>query len=69
MFATPANNPNAPKGRVGQGPGAAGAQPDPMKTAFGYIGQDALQRRREEEDKKRPTGGRRRGGGGRSGGR
>lgn len=68
MFATPANNPNSPKGRMDKGQGAAGAQPDPMKTAFGYIGQDALQRQREEEAK-RPTGGRRRGGAGRSGGR
>jgi 23S rRNA pseudouridine2605 synthase len=45
-------------------------QPDPMKTTFGYIGQDALQRRREEEGKRpRPAGGgRKRSGGGRSGG-
>ena len=72
MFGTPASNsnPNAPKTRSGKGPGGGGAQPDPMKTSFGYIGQDALQRKREEESS-RPTGGRRRGGsgGGRSGGR
>ncbi|MDP1894339.1 MAG: pseudouridine synthase [Hydrogenophaga sp.] len=73
MFGTPASNPNpnAPKSRGGKGPSGGGAQPDPMKTSFGYIGQDALQRRREEESS-RPTGGRRRGGGsggGRSGGR
>lgn len=73
MFGTPASNPNpnAPKARGGKGLGGGGAQPDPMKTSFGYIGQDALQRKREEESS-RPTGGRRRGGGsggGRSGGR
>lgn len=60
-------------GRGGKGPGAAGssAQPDPMKTSFGYIGQDALQRRRDQEAGRGgpPGGSRRRGNGGRSGGR
>jgi 23S rRNA pseudouridine2605 synthase len=65
MFGTPAPSPNAPKGRGSKGQG--GTQPDPMKTSFGYIGQDALQRRREE-DASRPSGNRRRGGGGASGG-
>lgn len=37
----------------GQGTGAAG-QPDPMKTSFGYIGQDSLQRRRERDDARGP---------------
>ena len=68
MFAMPTSNANAPKGRGGKGPGGGSSQPDPMKTSFGYIGQDALQRRREEESS-RPAGGRRRGGsGGGSGG-
>lgn len=47
------------------GKGGGGAQPDPMKTSYGYIGQDALQRRREQEGK-RPKpgfGGKKRGGG------
>jgi 23S rRNA pseudouridine2605 synthase len=35
----------SPKG--GRKP-ASGAQPDPMKTSYGYIGQDALQRQREK---------------------
>lgn len=56
----------------GKGQGGVGSQPDPMKTSFGYIGQDALQRRREQESGRGgPPGGSRRrgGGGGRSGGR
>ena len=54
----------------GKGQGGAGAQPDPMKTSFGYIGQDALQRRREQDaGRGGPPGGGRRRGGGRSGGR
>ncbi|WP_439608798.1 pseudouridine synthase [Hydrogenophaga sp.] len=71
--------PGGPKPRGGKGAGApggkgqggAGAQPDPMKTSFGYIGQDALQRRREQDAGRGgpPGGARRRGGGGRSGGR
>ncbi|QHE85814.1 rRNA pseudouridine synthase [Hydrogenophaga sp. BPS33] len=67
--------PGGPKprgGKGGKGQGASGSQqPDPMKTSFGYIGQDALQRRREQDAARGgPSGGpRRRGGGGRSGGR
>jgi len=58
----------------GRGPGGGASQPDPMKTSFGYIGQDALQRRREQEAGRgsAPGGARRRGGGGgggRTGGR
>ena len=55
----------------GKGQGGGGSQPDPMKTSFGYIGQDALQRRREQESGRGgpPGGSRRRGGGGRPGGR
>ena len=54
----------------GKGQGGAGAQPDPMKTSFGYIGQDALQRRREQDaGRGGPPGGGRRRSGGRSGGR
>ncbi|WP_066265077.1 pseudouridine synthase [Hydrogenophaga palleronii] len=61
-------------GAGGKGQGGGGAQPDPMKTSFGYIGQDSLQRRRQEEAGRgsAPGGSRRRsggGGGGRSGGR
>ncbi len=54
----------------GRGPGSGASQPDPMKTSFGYIGQDALQRRREQEAGRgsAPGGARRRGGGGSSGG-
>lgn len=65
------NKPRAGKGNgKGPGQGAAGSQPDPMKTSFGYIGQDALQRRREQEaGRGGPSGGGRRRGGGRSGGR
>ncbi|WP_137920578.1 pseudouridine synthase [Hydrogenophaga sp. 2FB] len=72
--ATPGPKPRG-KGAPGKGPGTPGSQqPDPMKTSFGYIGQDALQRRREQEaGRGGPTGGSRRrgggGGGGRSGGR
>ena len=63
------NKPRAGKGN-GKGQGATGAQPDPMKTSFGYIGQDALQRRREQDaGRGGPPGGGRRRGGGRSGGR
>ncbi len=66
--------PGAPgRKRAGKGPGkSAGtgqAQPDPMKTSFGYIGQDALQRRREQDaGRGGPPGGRRRGGGNGGGG-
>lgn len=34
--------------------GAPGGQPDPMKTTYGYIGQDALQRRRQQDGGKGP---------------
>lgn len=47
---------------------SAGGQPDPMKTSYGYIGQDSLQRRRERDasrDNKPPKGRKT----GRSGGR
>ncbi|MDP3809855.1 MAG: pseudouridine synthase [Hydrogenophaga sp.] len=54
----------------GRGPGGGASQPDPMKTSYGYIGQDALQRRREQESGRgsAPGGARRRGGGGNGGG-
>jgi len=72
MFGTPADNPKARGGKPGGSGGGAG-QPDPMKTSFGYIGQDALQRQREQDGGRGgPPGGRRRGGGGgggRTGGR
>jgi len=61
MFA--ASTANKPRGGKGPGPGAA-SQPDPMKTSFGYIGQDALQRKRELDGKRPAGGGRRRTGGG-----
>ncbi|MGE0098639.1 MAG: pseudouridine synthase [Hydrogenophaga sp.] len=78
MGGAPAGQGGKGKGRggkvAGKGQGAGQAQPDPMKTSFGYIGQDALQRRREQNAGRGgpPPGGRRRGGGGgggRSGGR
>ena len=60
---------NKPRAGKGNGKGQ-GAQPDPMKTSFGYIGQDALQRRREQDaGRGGPPGGGRRRGGGRPGGR
>jgi 23S rRNA pseudouridine2605 synthase len=63
MFA-PAGKPvRGPKGAPARGEGAG--QPDPMKTSFGYIGQDALQRQREQAGKKRPAGSPRRRSGGR----
>ncbi|NWF45198.1 rRNA pseudouridine synthase [Hydrogenophaga sp. D2P1] len=70
MFGGPADNPKARGGKPG-GPGGGAGQPDPMKTSFGYIGQDALQRQREQDGGRGgPPGGRRRGGGGgRTGGR
>jgi 23S rRNA pseudouridine2605 synthase len=65
MFAQPASK---------SGGKGGSAQPDPMKTSFGYIGQDALQRKREQDAERGGSGGggRRRGkssGPGRSGGR
>lgn len=63
MFAPTGNKAGAGKG--GAGRGSAGAQqPDPMKTSFGYIGQDALQRQRDQAGK-RPAGPSRRRSGGR----
>jgi 23S rRNA pseudouridine2605 synthase len=69
MFAQPAGKSG---GKGGGKPGPS--QPDPMKTSFGYIGQDALQRKREQDAGRGGSGGggRRRGksgGSGRSGGR
>ena len=53
----------APRRAKGQGkPGTSTGQPDPMKTSYGYIGQDALQRQRKQEGT--PCGRRRSGGGG-----
>ncbi|MFT3717423.1 pseudouridine synthase [Pseudorhodoferax sp.] len=46
--------------RGGGNAGGGGAQPDPMKTSFGYIGADSFSRQRQEQ--------RRRGGGGGGGG-
>ena len=49
--------------------GGNAAQPDPMKTAFGYIGADSFTRQRQDQGQRRsgggPTGGQRRGGRGR----
>jgi 23S rRNA pseudouridine2605 synthase len=49
---------------------AAASQPDPMKTAFGYIGADSFTRQRQDQGQRRggasgPAGGQRRGGRGR----
>ena len=52
MFA-PAGGKARP-GKSGAGRDEAGTQPDPMKTSFGYIGQDALQRQREQVGKRPP---------------
>ncbi len=53
---------------AGDRPGNA-AQPDPMKTAFGYIGADSFTRQRQDQGQRRsggrPGGGQRRGGSGR----
>ena len=64
----PGANPRS-RGAKPQGKTSGPQQPDPMKTSFGYIGQDALQRRREEEGRRSgpPGAGRKRGGGNRSG--
>ncbi|MDP3253682.1 MAG: pseudouridine synthase [Hydrogenophaga sp.] len=70
MGGAPSGAPGKGKGRggkgAGKGPGTGQSQPDPMKTSFGYIGQDALQRVREQNAGRGgpPAGGRRRGGGG-----
>lgn len=61
MFAPSGNK--ARPGQGGAGKGEGGAQPDPMKTSFGYIGQDALQRQREQAGKRPPGPPRRRSGG------
>jgi 23S rRNA pseudouridine2605 synthase len=47
---------------------AANAQPDPMKTSFGYIGADSFTRQRQGQGQGQGQGGRRRGGGGGGGG-
>lgn len=52
---------------------SGGAQPDPMKTSFGYIGSDSLTRQRQEQGPRRSggggnAGGQRRGGGNNGGG-
>ena len=66
MFAPTGNKTRPGKGGAVRGEG--GGQPDPMKTSYGYIGQDAVQRQREQAGK-RPGGmggkpaGRRRSGG------
>jgi 23S rRNA pseudouridine2605 synthase len=44
------------------------AQPDPMKTSFGYIGADSFTRQRQGQGQGQGQGGRRRGGGGGGGG-
>ena len=64
----PGGNPRS-RGPKPPGKTSAPQQPDPMKTSFGYIGQDALQRRREEEGRRSGPAGapRKRGGGNRSG--
>jgi 23S rRNA pseudouridine2605 synthase len=64
----PGGNPRA-RGAKPPGKASGPQQPDPMKTSFGYIGQDALQRRREEEGRRSgpPGAGRKRSGGNRSG--
>lgn len=46
---------------AGKPAGKPAGQPDPMKTSYGYIGQDALQRQRDQEGR-RPPGPRRQGG-------
>ena len=62
-----------PGGKSGKGRSGQAGQPDPMKTSFGYIGQDALQRSREQDAMRGKSGPARRkpsgGGGGRKGGR
>ena len=60
-----AGGPQGQKRRDDRGPrsdkSAAGAQPDPMKTSFGYIGADTFTRQRQDQ-------GQRRGGNGNAGG-
>lgn len=50
-------NPAPPTTRQG-----GGSQPDPMKTAFGYIGADSFTRQRQDQGPQRGGGGARRGG-------
>lgn len=50
------------QGRLARGGASTGGQPDPMKTAFGYIGADSFSRQREEAGKKRGGGSGSRGG-------
>lgn len=69
MFAAPAAAPAGGKPRPGKGgagrrDAGSSAAPDPMKTSYGYIGQDALARQREQAAK-RPSGPPRRRSGGR----
>ncbi|AOW13259.1 23S rRNA pseudouridylate synthase B [Hydrogenophaga crassostreae] len=71
MFA-PRPDAEGPVGKGGKGRSGQGAQPDPLKTSLGYIGQDALKRSREQDAMRGKGGpGRRKpgGGGGRQGGR
>lgn len=63
MFAPTGNKAGAGKGGAGRGSSGT-QQPDPMRTSFGYIGQDALQRQRDQAGK-RPAGPPRRRSGGR----
>ena len=54
---------SARKGRSEMGDRqGAGAQPDPLKTTFGYIGADSLTRQRQDQGQRRGGGGPRRGG-------
>ncbi len=55
MFAPAGNKSRPGQGEAGRGNKGGGSQPDPMKTSYGYIGQDALQRQREPSGK-RPAG-------------
>ena len=59
-----------PRGRDDRGAqndrSAGGAQPDPMKTSFGYIGAETFTRQRQDQGQRRGQGGA--GGNGRSGG-
>ncbi len=56
---------NKSQGRKERSPGQGGeGQPDPMKTAFGYIGADSFTRQRQEQ-RRTGSGGQRRGGRGR----
>jgi 23S rRNA pseudouridine2605 synthase len=58
-------------GSSGGGGGGGSSQPDPMKTSFGYIGQDSFSRQRQQQGPGGGggRGGSRRGGGGGGGGR